>query len=366
MAEGNRAVVRVALLDEHMPVESPHLRDGEDTDAAEAARMYRQNFTLCNVAAEIAVGVALETVERDLACRDVGFERAAGEVGLGACRFEQTVLDELVLDRAVGAQLAARRVAAVEAHEGVGECVIELAFDLGLEETRRDGVVDVEQRHRVVRDARADVLTQCAVDIDLTGHGNTARGQTGIHIARLEAELLRERGPALVGKRNVFARALVALGPVEQRQLELRHAFEHIGVVFALAHFLLHILADGGDARVARVGLIRDEQIQLGVLFDLHTELVEALDGRVAGEEVLRTRAEGDDFEVADADNGSCDGDEVRDHLCDIFGGADRVFGDVALQMAHTEVIRTVQHAAVGVAAAVDEIAVALGDITEN
>ena len=46
VAEGHRAVVRIALLDEDMTVESPHLRDGEDADAAEAARMHRQNFTL--------------------------------------------------------------------------------------------------------------------------------------------------------------------------------------------------------------------------------------------------------------------------------------------------------------------------------
>ena len=88
--------------------------------------------------------------------------------------------------------------------------------------------------------------------------------------------------------------------------------------------------------------------------------------GRVAGKEVLRTRAEGDNLEVFDTDNGSCDGDEVRDHLGNIVGGADRILGDVALQVPHTEVIRTVQHAAVGVAAAVDQVAVALGGSHEH
>ena len=46
VAEGHRAVVRIALLDEDMAVEAAHLRDGEDADAAEAARMHWQNFTL--------------------------------------------------------------------------------------------------------------------------------------------------------------------------------------------------------------------------------------------------------------------------------------------------------------------------------
>jgi hypothetical protein len=59
----------------------------------------------------------------------------------------------------------------------------------------------------------------------------------------------------------------------------------------------------GGDARVVRVLLVAHEQIELRVLLDLDAEFVQALDGRVAGEEVLRTRAEGDDLEVFHADD---------------------------------------------------------------
>jgi hypothetical protein len=44
--------------------------------------------------------------------------------------FQQAVLDELILDGAVGAHLAARRVAAVEAHEGVRQLIVELAGDV--------------------------------------------------------------------------------------------------------------------------------------------------------------------------------------------------------------------------------------------
>ena len=366
MTEGDRAVVRVALLNEHMTVEAAHLRDGEDADAAEAARMYRQDLALGDVAAQITVGIALQAVERDLACCKIGLERAAGKIRLRACRFEQTVLNELVLDRAVSAELAGGRVAAVEAHEGIRQGILELALDLSLKQAGRDRVIDVQQRHGIVRNARADVLRQRAVDIDLAGHGDAARGQTGIDIARLEAELLREGRPALVGKRDILARALVALGPVEQRQLKLRHAFEHIGVISALAHFLLHILTNGGNTRIARMGLVGNEQIQLGVLLDLHAQLVQALDGRVAGEEVLRTRAEGDDLQILHADNGTGNGDKVRDHLRDILRRADRILGDIALQMAHAEVIRTVQHTAVRIAAAVDQVAVALGGSHEH
>ena len=38
------------------------------------------------------------------------------------------------------------------------------------------------------------------------------------------------------------------------------------------------------------------KQVELRVFLYLHTELIESLDGCVAGEEVLRTRAEGNDL----------------------------------------------------------------------
>ena len=59
MAEGNCAVVGIALLNEHMSVESAHLRNGEDADTAEGAGLYGQNLALGNVAAKHAVGIAL-------------------------------------------------------------------------------------------------------------------------------------------------------------------------------------------------------------------------------------------------------------------------------------------------------------------
>ena len=40
VAEGHRPVVGIALLDEHVAVEPPHLRDGEHADAAEGLGMF--------------------------------------------------------------------------------------------------------------------------------------------------------------------------------------------------------------------------------------------------------------------------------------------------------------------------------------
>ena len=159
--------------------------------------------------------VGYEAVEGDGARRDVTLERAAREVGAAAGRLEQAVLDEPALHRAVGAHLAARRVAAAKAHERVGELVVvlELALDGLLSHLRRYGVVDVEQRHRVGARAHAQVLGERAEDVDLAGNEDAARHGAAVDEARLEAELARERRPALVGKGHVLARAADETSP---------------------------------------------------------------------------------------------------------------------------------------------------------
>ena len=108
------------------------------------------------------------------------------------------------------------------------------------------------------------------------------------------------------------------------------------------------------------MGLVGDQQVQLGVLLHFHAQLIEALDGSIAGEEVLRPGAEGDNLEVLHADDGPGHGDEVPDHLRALRRSAHGILGDVGLQVAHAQVIGAVEHAAVGVAPAVDEVAVAL------
>ena len=271
------------------------------------------------------------------------------------------MLNQLILHRAAVAQLALRRVSAVEAHEGIGQRVIEPAANVLFIDVAGHGVVDVQQRHRVAGNARADVFAQRAVNVHLARHGNAARGQTAVDKAGFEAELPRERRPALVGERDVLPRALVRLRPVQQRQLKLRHALVQVGVIPSLAHLLRHIGAHLGDAPVARVGMIADQQVELAVLFNFHAQLIQSLNGRVAGEEVLRARAEGDDFESLQTQNGARDGHEFANALGQLLRRADGRFGNVRLQVAHAQIVGAVQHAAVRVAAAVDHISVALG-----
>ena len=82
----------------------------------------------------------------------------------------------------------------------------------------------------------------------------------------------------------------MVLGPVEQGQLKLRHAGQQVGVIVPFAHLGGHVGADVRDARVARMLFVGNEQVKLGVFLDLNTQLIQALDGGIAGEEVLRAR----------------------------------------------------------------------------
>ena len=152
----------------------------------------------------------------------------------------------------------------------------------------------------------------------------------------------------------------MAFRPVKQCQLELGHPLQHIGIDLG-AHFLFHVFHDLRHPGVTLVGVVGDQQIQLGVLLHLDAQLIQALDGGVAGEEVLGTGAKGDDLQILQADDAPGDGNEFLNHLHAVGGGAHGIFGDVGLQVAHTQVVGAVQHAAVGVAPAVDHVAVTLG-----
>ena len=149
--------------------------------------------------------------------------------------------------------------------------------------------------------------------------------------------------------------------PIQQGQLELGHAAEHIGVVLALAHFGGHVSAHVGDPGVALMLFIGHQQIQLAVFLDLHTQVVQALDGGVAGKEILGPGTEGDDLQALQAQHCPGNGHKLHHLVSDLLGVPHRVLGDVALQAPQAQVVGAVEHPAIGVATAVDQVAVALG-----
>ena len=106
--------------------------------------------------------------------RDVALERSSCEVRVAPFRLKQSVLDKLILDSAVRAHLARRRIAAMESHECIGQFVIEFALDALVIHALRHGVVDVEQRYRVLGYACSDVFRKSSVDIYFTGYRDAA------------------------------------------------------------------------------------------------------------------------------------------------------------------------------------------------
>ena len=98
------------------------------------------------------------------------------------------------------------------------------------------------------------------------------------------------------------------------------------------------------------------EQVQLGIFLDFHAQVVQALDGRVAGQEVQRPGAEADDLQILQAHKGAGDGDELVDSVGAVLCVAHGVFRYVGLDFPELQVIAGVEHAAVGVAAATHQV----------
>ena len=74
MSEGDCSVVRIVLFYQYMAVEASHFLDGKNADAAEALCSYRQNFSLGNVSAQLAVRSALQAVECNIARDNIAFQ----------------------------------------------------------------------------------------------------------------------------------------------------------------------------------------------------------------------------------------------------------------------------------------------------
>ena len=199
-------------------------------------------------------------------------------------------------------------IAAVEAHEGFRQAVIVLALDALVIHRGRHGVVDVQQGHGRAGHADADVLGQHAVDVHFAGNRDAHAGQTAVDIAGHELELGLEGRPALVGKGHVLTGALVLLSPIQQGQLILSQPGQNARVGIVAAQFFFHFLHLGGDAGIVGMLVVGRQQIQLGIFFHGHAQIVQRLDGRVAGQEVIGTGTEGDHLQALQAQNGAVDG----------------------------------------------------------
>ena len=74
VSESHCAVMRIVLLDQDVTVETAHLMDREDADAAEGPCRNGKDFSFRHIRAELAVRCGLQAEECDVAGRDIAFE----------------------------------------------------------------------------------------------------------------------------------------------------------------------------------------------------------------------------------------------------------------------------------------------------
>ena len=94
--------------------------------------------------------------------------------------------------------------------------------------------------------------------------------------------------PALASDRYVFAVSLMFLHPVFQRQFVLCQFRKNLRLLIALSQFLFHFSDNAGNPLILVMPMEGLEQIQLRILLDLHPQIIQLLDGGIAGKEIQR------------------------------------------------------------------------------
>ena len=124
------------------------------------------------------------------------------------------------------------------------------------------------------------------------------------------------------------------LYPVQEGQLILGQLRKNLRLLVALAQLRLHILYHIRDSRVSLMLVEGLEEVKLGVLLDLHAQVVQLLDGRVAGQEIKGSRSKADDLKTGQAHQSPRDGQELMDHIRALLSGAHRVLRNISAHIA--------------------------------
>ena len=93
----------------------------------------------------------------------------------------------------------------------------------------------------------------------------------------------------------------MGLSPVKQSELKLRKLRNKVFPRIVAGKLFLHIRNHFRNARIVFVLLHGYEQIQLRIFLNFNAEIKQLLNRRVAGEEVIRTRTKGNDFQFGKA-----------------------------------------------------------------
>ena len=90
----------------------------------------------------------------------------------------------------------------------------------------------------------------------------------------------------------------MCLYPIQQSDLVLSQFWQDFRLHIAFAQFFLHIFCNFFNTWIPFMFLKGFKKIQLRVLFDLDSQVIQSLDRSVAGQEVLRTGTKADHFQV--------------------------------------------------------------------
>ena len=88
----------------------------------------------------------------------------------------------------------------------------------------------------------------------------------------------------------------MSLYPVKQCQFILCQFLQNLGFLVACTKLLFHLFGHFRNTGISGMLIEGFEQIQLGVLLDLNTQIVQLFDRCVAGQEILRTRSKRNDL----------------------------------------------------------------------
>src|SRR5699024_112026 len=139
VSKSNSSVMRVILFYQNMTVETSHLRNSKDTDAAKALCCHRKNFTMSNVSPKLAVRSALKTVEGNVTWNNISFQSSL-------CNFFRKISchDHLIFHSA-GSQFSGSCISAVESHKGIFQCIVIFTFDLAVIDRCRNRIVNIQK-----------------------------------------------------------------------------------------------------------------------------------------------------------------------------------------------------------------------------
>ena len=79
-------------------------------------------------------------------------------------------------------------ISAVESHKGIFVCIVKFALDVLFVHIIRYGIVDIKKCYSILADTGSDELTQCTVDIYLTGYRNSLCRSDGCSHSRVQIQ----------------------------------------------------------------------------------------------------------------------------------------------------------------------------------